>query len=322
MTIGRRGLLASALALATTRAGATRPLNLLIGAAAGSATDQAARAFAPFLERHLPHTRVGIVNLPGENGLTAWRSLAGATDGGATLGWLSTPALTARSVERAEAADLPDRLRLLGSVAREPITFVSSPDAELPLTTAQDLVRFSGENADAVPLATPPAGSPPHLAALRLQAMVRTRLNIVTFPSATAARQAALSHHVAAAVLALGDAIEALRAGTLTGLGMAAKSRADAFPDMPLLRESGLQFSAVIRRGLAGPAGMPDAVADAIGAALRDVTEDAEFRAQADAAGFVAAWLDGVGWTGQMAGDRADLRRLWRDGAWLASGDG
>ena len=321
--IGRRTLLGAALALAASRpARAGTRINLLVGSAAGAPPDQAARAFAPFLERHLPHIRLAIVNLPGDAGLAAFRALADASPDGGTLGWLSTPTLPARSVDRPGAETLPARLRLLGSVSREPITFVSSPDAELPLTTAQDLVRFSAENATAVPLATPPAGSPPHLAALRLQAMVGTRLNIVTFPSAAAARQAALSHHVAAAVLGLGDAIEALRAGTLTGLGIAAKTRADAFPDMPLLRESGLKFSAVIRRGLAAPAALPAELGASIASALQAVTADPEFRAQADSAGFVVAWLDGAGWTSQTAADRTDLAALWRSEPWLASAGG
>src|SRR5690242_20954921 len=47
----------------------------------------------------------------------------------------------------------------------------------------------------------------------------------------------------------------------LAGLGIAATNRADAFPDMPPLRDSGLELSAVIRRGLAVPAGLPDAIA-------------------------------------------------------------
>ena len=65
------------------------------------------------------------------------------------------------------------------------------------------------------------------------------RLNIVAFPSAAAARQAAVSGNVAAAALGLSSAIGDLRDGRLVGLGIAAASRADAFPDMPPLRDFG-----------------------------------------------------------------------------------
>jgi len=297
---------------------ADEELILIVGARAGTAADRAARAVAPFLERHLGHTRVNVLNHPGDGGLAAFQALADAPPSGLILGWVATPSLPARTVDCPGAAALLGRLRLIGSVAKEPIALVSAADT--PLVSAQDIIRRSGENADAVPLGTPPAGSPPHLAALRLQAMAGTKLNIVAFPSVAAARQAALAGDVAAAALALGDAIEALRDGTLAGLGIAARDRAEAFPQMPPLRDSGLQFSASIRRGLAAPAAMADAAAEALAAALREVVADPEFLVEADADGFIAAWLDGPGWTAEAVSERADFARLWQDDPWRPSG--
>src|SRR6187200_457574 len=53
-------------------------VTLLVGASPGSAADSWARGFAPFLERHWPHAVVAVVNRPGEGGLAAARSVAGA----------------------------------------------------------------------------------------------------------------------------------------------------------------------------------------------------------------------------------------------------
>jgi tripartite-type tricarboxylate transporter receptor subunit TctC len=315
--IGRRALLAAGAAMVVRPALAREELVLMVGARAGTAADRAVRALAPFLERHLGHTRVNVLNHPGEGGLAAFRALADAPASGSILGWVATPSLPARTVDCPGAAALLARLRLIGTVAKEPIALVSAADS--PLVSAQDIIRRSAENADAVPLGTPPAGSPPHLAALRLQAVAGTKLNIVAFPSAAAARQAALAGHVAAAALALGDAIESLREGTLTGLGIAARDRADAFPQMPPLRESGLHLSAFIRRGLAAPAAIAEAVAAPLAAALREVVADPEFHAEAEADGFIAAWLDGPAWAAQTLSERADLARLWQDEPWRPS---
>ena len=173
-----------------------------------------------------------------------------------------------------------------------------------------------------MPLGTPPPGSPPHLAALRLQAIAGTRLNIVAFPSAEAARQAAVAGNVAAAALSLSSAIGELREGRLVGLGIAAKNRTDVFPDMPPLRESGLDLSAVIYRGLAAPAGLPEELSLSLRAAMRAVVADPEFREQADSRGFIPTWLDGPVWVAMAEAERVELARLWAIEPWLQEGGG
>ena len=315
-TLGRRAALLAGLAASAIRpARAAKIVNLIVGAPAGALADRHARAFAPFLERHSPHLHVNVVNAPGRSGLVAVDTLAGAAPDGSVLGWAVTPTLPARAVDLEGAADLLDRVRLVGAVMKEPIALVTPNGSAL--ASAQDIIRRSSENADAVPLGTPPAGSPSHLAALRLQSVAATRLNIVDFPSAAAAREAALAGNVEAAMLALGDAIDALRDGSLGGLGIAARDRSDSFPQMPPLRDLGLQLSSHIRRGLAAPAGLPEAVAAGLAAALQAIAADPEFQAEADANGFIATWFDGALWSAQAWAERSDLANLWRDQPWL-----
>ena len=317
--IRRRQLLigASALVAAGTRAGET--LALLVGARAGSGTDELARAFAPFLARHLPFTDIDVRNIQGSAGLAAARALAEASPTGAVLGWVATPTLPARTVDRG-ADDLMQHIILLGAVQKEPICIVSP--AATPLGSVQDIVERSADDAGAVPLGTPPPGSAPHLAALRLQAIAGTRLNIVAFPSAEAARQAAVAGNVAAAALSLSNAIGELREGRLVGLGIAAQNRADAFPDMPPLRDSGLDLSAVIYRGLAAPAGLQQEMAERLRTAMQAVVADPEFHEQADSIGFIPSWIDGPTWTARAEAERAELARLWATEPWLQEGAG
>ncbi|MBV9783670.1 MAG: hypothetical protein JO264_07595 [Acidisphaera sp.] len=321
--IGRRSCLTGAVAamsraLGLRSARADQSLRLLIASASGSGGDQEARAYAPFLERHLPGAEIEPEDMPGEGGLVAFRQLAAAPADGATLGWVTTPSLPARMVEHGlagmtpQAAGMPG-ISLLGAVQKEPIALVSPATAAL--ASAQDL--FSREaGAAALPLGTPPAGSPPHLAALRLQALAGARLNIVVFPSAAAAREAVLAGNVAAAALALGDAIAALRDGRLAGLGITANHRVDAFPDMPPLGDAGLPLSAFILRGLAAPAGLPQATAARLLEAMQAVVADPDYHAQGDASGFSVLWLDGDAWTAHAEAERVELTRLWQAAPW------
>ena len=77
-----------------------QPSTLLVGAKAGSSVDLLARAFVPFLARHLPTGDIAISNIPGDAGLAA---IAGARPGeptGSHVGWVATPTLPARMVDR------------------------------------------------------------------------------------------------------------------------------------------------------------------------------------------------------------------------------
>ncbi len=319
--ITRRRVLAGGVALvaASRHAAASERVTLLVGSPAGTPADTTCRAFAEFLGRQLGATEMVVRNVPGEAGLTALNALADAPPTGATLGWMSAPALPARMIDRS-ADTLLARLTLVGAIEREPIAFVSP--AATPLDSVQDIIRRSGEDADSVPLGTPPAGSAPHLAALRLQMLAQTRLNIVTFPSSDAAVQAVTDGNVAVAALGLSDAIAGLRDGKLAGVGIAAKARADILPDLPVLNEAGVPLSATIRRGLALPAGVPAPVVARLAAALQAIAADQDFRDQADATGFLVAWIEGAAWAVQMEAERADLAKLWASEPWLNSNGG
>jgi len=290
------------------------PLVLLVGGAPGSTTDREARSFAPFLARHLPNSAIDIRDLPAAAGLGALQALAASAPGGGVLGWVSTPTLPARIVDHGATGLLP-RLTLLGAVQQEPIVFVAPSSTSL--SSVHDLVAQATNGAS---LATPRTGSPPHLAALRLQALTGERLNLLEFPSAAAARQAAVAGTVAAAVLGLSNAVDDLRAGRLAGLGVATERRIATFPDMPSLGESGIDLLASIRRGLGAQAALPDEMATRLVAALQAVAADPGFATEADARGFLASWTDGADWLDLVEKKQAELARLWATAPWLPAG--
>ncbi len=291
---------------------------MITGAPAGSNSDDIARSFAHYLGRFLDGPEIQVRNVPGDGGRTALNALADAPPSGASVGWVVTPVLAARAVDRTDPK-LPSRLSLLGAVEREPIAFVAS--AADPFDSVRDMIERASQDAGGLPLGTPPPGSPPHLAVLRLQVMTQTRLNILAFPSAAAARQALLGGNVLAAALGLSDVIAALRDEKLVGLGIAARKRSGILPDMPVLNEAGVPLSAWIHRGLAMPAETPADVTAPLIKALQAIVEDSAYREQVEAMGLLAAWSDGPSWTARVAREGDELAALWAADPWLnASG--
>jgi tripartite-type tricarboxylate transporter receptor subunit TctC len=292
---------------------------MLLGFPEGTAADRAARTFLGFLAPRLSGIDIAVSNLPGEAGHTMLAALGRAVPDGTTIGWVLTPVLPARMIDRRDPA-LGQRIHLLGQVEREPIAFVS-PSSD-PATSIQDIIQRASDDAGAVPLGTPPAGSPPHLAALRLQVLAQTQLNIVTFPSSQAARQALLDGNVSAAALGLSEAIDALRDGALSAIGITARRRFGLLPDTPVLDEGGFPLSAFIRRGIAVPVGTPLDVTAPLAEAIRAAAEDSAFNEKAEANGYIAAWTDGADWLAEMQTEQALLTQLWETNPWLSSSGG
>ncbi len=296
-----------------------RHIEMLLGVRPGTGADQAARAFGESLAAHLPGIDLTITNLPGDAGRTMLAALGTAPPNGSTIGWVITPTLPARMIDRAEPS-LGQRIQLIGQIEREPVAFVSP--ASDPANTIQDIIQRASADADAVPLGTPPAGSPPHLAALRLQVLAQTQLNIVTFPSAAAARQAVLAGNVSAAALGLSEAIGDIRAGNLSAVGIAARRRFGVLPDTPVLDEGGIPLSAFIRRGVAVPMGTPSDFTAMLAEAMRAVAGEDGFRQQSEANGYYITWADGPAWSAQMLTEQAALVKLWETNPWLSSSGG
>jgi tripartite-type tricarboxylate transporter receptor subunit TctC len=287
---------------------------MLTAAPAGTNGDEVARTFAQYFGRFLDGPDIQVRNVPGDGGRTALNALANAPPSGNTIGWVVTPVLPARAVDRGDP-HLPSRLALLGSVLREPIAFVAS--AADPLESVRDMIERASQDAGGRPLGTPPPGSPSHLAVLRLQVMTQTRLNIIPFPSAAAARQALLGGNVTAAALALSDVIAALRDEKLVGLGIAANKRSGILPDMPILGEAGVPLAAWIHRGLAVPSDTPEEATKPLITALHAVADDPAYREQAETLGLLAAWSDGPSWRIRMEREGEELATLWAADPWL-----
>jgi tripartite-type tricarboxylate transporter receptor subunit TctC len=310
MKAGRRALLAglgAGLVLARPAAAMRRePAELLVPAPAGSAADRWARGLVPFLERAWRGQRLALRNLPGRGGLDGLAALAAAGEQ-RLIGMLTTPVLLARAVERDEASPL-GRVRPLAALVEEPVVLVTAPGGPADL----DALRSAALGA---PLAAPPPGTGAHVTAMRLAD--RTGLPLLAFPSAAAARQAALAGHAPAAVLTLPDVLAQLRDARLVAIGLAAPNRLPLLPELPTLREAGLDLFGATRRGFAlAPAADPAWQAWLL-AGLETLAADPDLATQCAELGQVPRFMGPAAWGSLLARQDEALRRRWREEPWL-----
>lgn len=289
-----------------------RSLILMVGGPAGGAADRWARGFAPYLERQLPRAALGVEAVPGEGGLTAIRRLLEASTEARMMGTVSAPLLISRAVELGQTS-LLSGLDWLAAVSDEPVVLVTA------VRPGGDLAAFRAMG-EAATLGLPPPGT---AAALFGDAWMRlSPASLLHFPSAAAARQAALAGNVAAAAVALTEAIGAIREGRLEPLGLASASRCPLLPEVPTLMEQGIPLIAGAQRGFVLPPGVPPRIRERLVAALRATVEDPEFRARGDSAGFVPRFIAPEVWSAQITASIERLGRRWAEEPWQINARG
>jgi len=97
-----------------------KPIEVIVGFAAGGGTDVMARTVAPFIEKYLGNgASVVIKNVPGASGQIGVTEAAHATPDGYTLGTFNLPGMMARTIDRKSDYDV-DSFTYLANVVNDP----------------------------------------------------------------------------------------------------------------------------------------------------------------------------------------------------------
>ncbi|GAB3657943.1 Bug family tripartite tricarboxylate transporter substrate binding protein [Ramlibacter alkalitolerans] len=284
--LSRRSVLTAVAALAAAPtallAQDNRPIEWVVGYAAGGGSDVVARTVAEAMGKTLGQTII-INNKPGAATNIAAGYVASTRDAGhmlftadfATLA--ANPWLFSKLPYNAEKDFIP-----VGMLARFPLLLVVNPN--VPAKNFKEFVAWAKAQANPVSFASAGIGSPHHLAGELLRERSGLKLQHVAYKGAAPAVQDLLGGQVPFGLIDTASVQQYVAAGKLRALGVASPARLATMPDIPTLTEQGLtDFTAYAWQGLVVPAGTPaDAVAKyakALQAALDSTPVKARFQA-------------------------------------------
>ncbi len=267
----RRTLLAALPALTALPALAqTRPVRLIVGAAAGGTTDLLARELAEELRQSLGLTAV-VENRAGAGGNIAADHVAKSAPDGLTL----LVAFTSHTMNAALFKRLPydpvADFTPISQIARVSSALVVRPAS--PYRTLADLLAAARARPDGLSLAIGGIGSSLHMDT----AQFRTRVGLtgpeVPYRGSAPALTDVLAGQVDAMFAPMGQAIAQVQGGTARVLAVSAPERVPVLPDAPTLAEALPGYPQSFGWfGLLGPAGMaPDLVERLHGVVTRAV---------------------------------------------------
>lgn len=287
-----------------------RPIELVVGFAAGGGTDTTARTVARYLEAELGG-QVIVANRPGASGELALTGIARAAPDGYTLGVTNYPGLLSLPIERSVGYK-PDSFQYLANLVSDPSAF--SVAGSGPITSIADLVAKAKAEPGKITFGSTGVGTDEHLALSLLEQVGGFKLSHVPYRGAGPLGTDLLGGHIQVAGLNVGEAVplgEKIRVIVQGGA-----RRSGFVPDAPTFREAGFPFEMRSERGIVAPHGLPPAIATRLADALAKVASNQDFIRQIEGQYTELLYLPGPTWEAHLKREDEVLRRLWKERPW------
>jgi tripartite-type tricarboxylate transporter receptor subunit TctC len=283
----------------------TKLVKIVVPFAAGATPDVIARLIADDLQTRLDRAFI-VENRPGASGNTGTDVVAKAEPDGGTIGVsiggpLAINTLLFPSLPYDPRKDLTPITLLVTQPS------VLAVNSSLGVSDTRALVDVIRRDPGKYSFGSIGAGSLSHLAMEAIALKSGTRLVHVPYPSSPQAVTALLRNDVQMVCLPAISIMPQLKSGAIKVLAVSTAERSSLLPDIPTLKEGGIDVEADAWSGLIGPAGLPGPMTARIGqlvgaAVTAPVIRDklaaqfmtpipgtpAEFRARID--GDIARW--------------------------------
>ncbi len=250
----------------------TKEVQIIIPWAAGGATDLIFRALAATTGKYLGKAVV-VVNKPGGAGAVGYTEVAQAKPDGYTLVSAITP-LTILPYQVTTAFTYKNFDPVI-NVVKDPGMFLVRSDA--PWKTLKEFLDYAKKNPDMITVGNSGAGGGVHLIALAFEKTAGVKFNHIPFSGGGPSVTALLGGHVNAVTVSPPEGIEHVKAGKLKIIALFAEKRFELFPDVPTVKEQGVDFGMGQWRGLAAPKGTPSDVIKKLHDAFKQGMDDPVF---------------------------------------------
>jgi len=230
----------------------TKEVQIIIPWAAGGATDLIFRALGATTGKYLGKAVV-VVNRPGGGSAVGYtEAMQGKPDGYTLVSAVTPLAILPHQVSTAFTYKSFDPIL---NVVSDPSMFLVRSDA--PWKSLKEFLDYAKKNPNMITVGNSGAGGGVHLVALAFERAAGVKFNHIPFSGGGPSVTAILGGHINAVSVSPPEGIEHVKAGKLKIVALFAEKRLEMFPDVPTVKEQGIDFAMGMWRGLAAPKGTP-----------------------------------------------------------------
>jgi tripartite-type tricarboxylate transporter receptor subunit TctC len=250
----------------------TKPVRIVVPFAPGATPDIVARLLAERLQAKLNQTFV-IENKPGASGNLGTEAVVRAEPDGATIGVSIVGPLALNTLLFSKLSYDPfSELALISRIVDQPS--VLAVNADVPVRSTAELIALIKRQSDKLNYGSIGNGSLSHLAMEAIAMVSGTTIVHIPFPGSPQAMTALIRGDVQIACLPAAAVVSQVPTGRIRMLAVTSQQRSALLPDLPTLKETGVDVEANAWIGLIAPVKTPEpmvaAVSREVAEALRD----------------------------------------------------
>ena len=259
----------------------TRSISYLICFDPGGQSDRVARLQQPHLSRILGQ-KVLIDYKVGGGGSLGWRELVRGKPDGYLMAGFNIPHTILQPLQQ-EVGYKTDQITPISLFQRTPLGLAVLDTS--PFKTLQEFIDYAKKNPGLLTVGGSGTFSGYHMAALRFEKLTGVKVTYVPFTGSAPQMTAFLGGHVNA-IFGASDDLTRFK-DKLRVLGFATEARFTGFPDVPTLKEKGIDMAEAVDRGSTVPPKTPDYIIKKLGAAFVETAQHPEVVAEMKKQGFI-----------------------------------
>lgn len=230
--------------------------------------------------------RIQVVTVPGQGGNKGAKEAANAKPDGCTLFAIHQSAITSYLNGRID----------FHYDGFEPVALLTStPDIvgaakDVPWNSMDDLIKAAKAEPETIPTGAT-FGSTSQFMWLLLEDMTGMKFKYVPFDGTRERMTALLSGAIKLGTLNVASGRKYMETGELKAFGIAAEERSKHLPDLPTLKEQGIDLVFALKRGIMAPKGTPKDKIDHWSQVFKKAAENPDLMKQMDAKGTDVEWV-------------------------------
>ena len=248
-----------------------KPVELINPFAAGAAADIQARKLAEIISRDLGQPMV-VRNITGAGGAIAYNEVNRSQPDGQTLIWMSGAINTLAARKQVNfnyTAFVP-----IAGVGSEAVCIAVAKDA--PWKDFKEFLAYAKKNPGKITVGNSGMGSVTHMVPVAIASKAGLKLIHVPFGRGVAVA-ALMGGKIQASSQHPAEVFSQVKAGEVRILAVSTGKRINIWPDVPTMKESGVDVEYDQWRGIAAPKGTPNAVVDKLAPLVKKAVESKEW---------------------------------------------